>query len=49
MSSNLQLVTTSSPALWQMPIDPTFYDQRPLTATEWRALEFDFQISVKTA
>jgi integrase len=49
MSSNLQISTASSCAPWQMPIDPAIYDQRPLTASEWRALELDFQVSVKTA
>ncbi len=48
MSSNLQIATASSCMPWQMPIDPTIYDRRPPTASEWKALELDFSVSGKT-
>lgn len=39
MSSPLQLARSGTPAGWHMPIVPEHYDQRPLTAEEWGALE----------
>ncbi len=49
MTSSLQIATASSHTPWQMPIDPAVYDQRPLTASEWRALEDYRTLGAKTA